>query len=88
MLACISRAIRVSETQVLAVHGRVMSWVLVVEPSGLEKPMNVPVVIEEFMGVDGIEKVGIELRRRLRAIRGKKKLFWEVQTRFSMKKRR
>ena len=65
-----------------------MSWVLVVEPSGLEKPMNVPVVIEEFMGVDGIEKVGIELRRRLRAIRGKKKLFWEVQTRFSMKKRR
>lgn len=72
----------------LAVHGRVMSWVLVVEPSGLEKPMNVPVVIEELMGVDGIEKVGIELRRRLRAIRGKKKLFWEVQTRFSMKKRR
>ena len=72
----------------LAVHGRVMSWLLVVEPSGLEKPMNVPVVIEELMGVDGIEKVGIELRRRLRAIRGKKKLFWEVQTRFSMKKRR
>lgn len=72
----------------LAVHGRVMSWVLVVEPSGLEKPMNVPVVIEELMGVDGIEKVGIELRRRLRAIMGKKKLFWEVQTRFSMKKRR
>ena len=65
-----------------------MSWVLVVEPSGLEKPMNVPVVIEELMGVDGIEKVGIELRRRLRAIMGKKKLFWEVQTRFSMKKRR
>ena len=72
----------------LAVHGRVMSWLLVVEPSGLEKPMNVPVVIEELMGVDGIEKVGIELRRRLRAIMGKKKLFWEVQTRFSMKKRR